>query len=92
MNEKKFDINKEIDSFLNIFLVSDNITSPDHYQGKSGCQAIDVIENFELNYNLGNVIKYVLRCRKKGELLNDLKKACYYLRREIKSIEGGLNG
>ena len=92
MNEKKLDVSKEIDNFLNIFLLSDNIKKPDHYQGNSGCEAIDVIENFELNYNLGNVIKYVLRCRKKGQTLSDLRKACYYLQREINNIQGESDG
>jgi hypothetical protein len=38
-------------------------------------EAIDVIEDFKLNFNLGNVIKYVLRSRKKEDYLKDLKKA-----------------
>lgn len=88
MSAKNIDINREIEKFLDIFLVSDNVNSPEHYKSSHGWEAIDVIEEFELNYNLGNVLKYVLRCKKKGECLQDLKKACYYLHREIKTMEG----
>ena len=57
---------------------------PDYYKAK-GVETIDVIEAFELNFNLGNVIKYVLRAGKKDgeEKEKDLNKACFYLNREI---------
>jgi Protein of unknwon function (DUF3310) len=54
---------------------------PAHYQG-NGMQAIDVIEAFKLGYNLGNVVKYVLRAGHKGERNEDLDKAINYLWRE----------
>lgn len=59
-------------------------TEPKHY--KNEIEPIDVIENYDLNFNLGNVIKYVLRAGKKdGEAYSDdLKKALWYLEREIK--------
>ncbi len=56
--------------------------NPNHYIGKT-MQAIDVIEAFDLGFNLGNVIKYVCRAYLKGERLKDLKKAQWYLQREI---------
>ncbi len=58
---------------------------PSHYRSLSGLEAIDVIENFGLdkNFNLGNVIKYILRSGKKGSSLEDLTKASWYLSREI---------
>lgn len=49
-------------------------------------EAIDVIEAYKLNFCLGNVIKYVLRCGHKGsdsDALRDLEKAKAYLEREI---------
>ena len=57
--------------------------NPQHY--KNHVTPIDVIEMYELNFSLGNVIKYVLRAGKKeGETdLDDLKKASWYLQREI---------
>lgn len=59
--------------------------NPPHYQGK-GMQAIDVIEAFELGYCEGNVLKYLLRWRRK-EGVRDLKKAQWYLERLIKQNE-----
>jgi len=54
-----------------------------HYKTASGVQAIDIIDAYELNFNLGNVIKYVWRAGKKKSTLEDLKKARWYLDREI---------
>ena len=54
--------------------------TPDHYQNE--IQAIDIIESHDLNFSEGNVIKYVLRWRKKGGV-EDLEKAKYYLERLI---------
>jgi len=62
------------------FVISDPI-NPDHYK-RNGIEAVDVIEAFDLNYRLGNVIKYVLRHVGKNGL-EDLKKAQWYLAREI---------
>lgn len=58
------------------------VNHPDHYQGNS-IEVIDVIEDFQLGFNLGNAIKYILRAGKKGNKLQDLKKAIWYLEREI---------
>jgi hypothetical protein len=63
-----------------------NINHPDHYQG-DGIEAIDVIEAFDLDFSLGNVIKYVLRASRKGGI-EDLKKAHWYLDRVIQRAEG----
>jgi hypothetical protein len=62
-------------------------TNPQHYKGKNGIECIDVIEAFELGYNLGNVVKYVLRNRTKhASPLSDLKKAKWYIDREIRNL------
>lgn len=57
---------------------------PDYYKA-NGIETIDIIEAFDLNFNLGNVIKYVLRAGKKQgeEKEKDLNKACFYINREI---------
>jgi len=60
----------------------DDFVKPKHYKS-SGVEAIDVIDAFELNFNLGNVIKYVLRADRKGEPITDLRKALWYLTNEI---------
>lgn len=62
--------------------VFNEVERPEHYV-KNGLEVIDIIEAFELNYRLGNVAKYVLRHQNKQNPLTDLKKARWYLDREI---------
>lgn len=69
----------------------DKINHPSHYCD-GGIETIDFIEAKKLNYRLGNVVKYVSRAGKKGDSLEDLKKARWYLDREIKILEGENNG
>lgn len=64
--------------------ISETVNHPSHYQGNS-LEVIDIIEDFGLNFNLGNAIKYVLRAGKKDSRQEDLNKAIWYLRREINS-------
>jgi hypothetical protein len=61
---------------------NDKVNHPAHYQSETGIEAIEVIEAFNLNFNLGNAIKYILRSYKKGAAVEDLQKAMWYLRRE----------
>jgi hypothetical protein len=61
------------------------MTTPNHYKQK--VQPIDLIEAFDLNFNLGNVVKYVSRAGRKGDTLEDLEKAFYYLKREMQKYE-----
>ncbi|HVQ52910.1 MAG TPA: DUF3310 domain-containing protein [Mycobacterium sp.] len=61
----------------------DEIDGPPHYQAPNGMEAIDVIEGFQLGFNLGNAIKYILRAGRKGDRTTDLRKAVWYLQREI---------
>lgn len=67
---------------LEIKEAMDEIKAPSHYQGK-GMQVKDVIAAFDLGFNLGNVVKYVLRAGKKGNKSVDLKKAIEYLTFEL---------
>ena len=62
-------------------------TTPSHYQGT--IQPIDLINAQDLNFNLGNVVKYVCRAGKKqGEnILSDLEKAKNYINYEIERIK-----
>lgn len=62
--------------------MTDNINNPAHYKD-GGIETIDFIEAKQLGYSLGNVIKYISRAGKKGDRLEDLKKAQWYLAREI---------
>jgi hypothetical protein len=58
------------------------VNHPDHYQGNN-FEVIDIIEDYELGFSLGNAIKYILRADKKGARKQDLKKAIWYIQREI---------
>jgi len=65
-----------------------NVNHPSHYGGESNpYEAIKVIEAWDLGFNLGNVVKYLSRAGKKGEPLEDLRKAAWYLQREIQNLE-----
>ena len=62
-----------------------NVEHPPHYkQGK--IEVIDFIEDQNLGFHLGNVIKYVCRARYKGKESEDLQKALWYLERYIDSV------
>ena len=64
------------------------INHPSHYnQGKF--EAIDVIEDWKLNFNLGNTVKYISRAGHKDDIIQDLKKSLWYLQREIDRLEKG---
>ena len=62
--------------------MSDLIDRPPHYTF-SRIEVIDAIEAWGLGFHLGNVVKYVARSAHKGDRLNDLKKARWYLDRAI---------
>lgn len=63
--------------------ISDPVNHPPHYKS-GGIETIDFIEAKDLNYRLGNVVKYVSRAGKKdSDPIQDLEKAAWYLQREI---------
>jgi hypothetical protein len=66
--------------------VKDNVNHPAHYK-TGGIETIDFIEAKSLSYNLGNVVKYITRADHKGNCIEDLKKAQWYLNREISYLE-----
>ena len=65
--------------------MSDPVNHPDHYGGADNpYEAIKVIEAWNLGFCLGNAVKYISRAGKKNEkLLEDLRKASWYINREI---------
>lgn len=73
-------------TFINFRSTNMNKT-PKHYKGK--IQPIDLINAQNLNFNLGNVVKYVCRAGKKdGEnILSDLEKAKNYINYEIERVK-----
>lgn len=65
----------------------DVVNSPAHYK-HGGMETIDVIEAWGLGYQLGNTVKYISRAKHKGNELEDLKKAQWYLNRAIANLDG----
>ncbi len=68
--------------------MSDAVNSPSHYTAGK-IEVIDFIEDQQLGFHLGNVVKYVSRAAHKGNALQDLKKAEWYLNRYIEWREKG---
>lgn len=61
------------------------------YYGEKGWQAIDFIERYNLDFNLGNVIKYLFRAGKKTKSrVNDLCKAYWYLNRHLNQDQNSI--
>ena len=68
--------------------MKDLVNHPSHYGGKDNIyEAIKVIEAWQLGFCLGNTIKYISRAGKKGDALQDLEKAKFYLDREINKLK-----
>jgi hypothetical protein len=72
-------------TFIPAFLQADEVNHPPHYM-VGGIETIDFIEAKGLDYNLGNVVKYVSRADQKGNKLQDLEKARWYLERAISNL------
>jgi len=64
---------------------ANNVNHPTHYNLVPEVECIDVVENF--NFNRGNAIKYIWRAGAKGEDIEDLQKAIWYLQREIERVQ-----
>lgn len=65
--------------------MSDPVNHPPHYNAHpSGVECIDVVEH--MNFNLGNAMKYIWRAGLKGASVEDLRKAEWYVGREIKRL------
>jgi hypothetical protein len=60
----------------------DPVNHPTHYK-VGGIETIDFIEAKDLSYHLGNAVKYISRADHKGDRLQDLEKAKWYLERAI---------
>jgi len=75
-----------VQEHFHITMVEDPVNHPSHYK-VGGIETIDFIESKELGYNLGNVVKYITRSDHKGNKLQDLQKAQWYLNREIANTQ-----
>lgn len=68
--------------------MTDMVNHPPHYTDHpSGIECIQVTEH--MNFCVGNAIKYLWRAGKKGATVEDLKKARWYIDREIQRLERG---
>jgi hypothetical protein len=66
------------------------VNHPQHYGGKDNpYEAIKVIEAWNLGFCLGNTVKYISRAGKKDDTIQELEKALWYLKREIKNLKDG---
>lgn len=66
----------------------DNVNHPSHYAEGRKYEPIDVIEDWGLDFSLGNAVKYISRAGRKSDELEDLKKARWYLDYKISRLEG----
>ena len=60
---------------------------PSHYQTENNIDIIDFCKMYNLNFNRGNIIKYVARAGKKDDEIKDLEKALDFIQREIKYLK-----
>jgi hypothetical protein len=83
MAKSRMEGNRQIEMFEP---KADPVNNPTHYT-IGGIETIDFIEAKKLGYNLGNVVKYITRADHKSNKLQDLRKAQWYLEREIFNVE-----
>jgi Protein of unknwon function (DUF3310) len=63
--------------------MEETVNHPSHYGGDTTYEAVKVIEAWNLGFRLGNAVKYICRADSKGNRLEDLRKAAWYLNMEI---------
>ena len=63
------------------------VKHPSHYAEGRNYEPKDVIRDWQLNFNLGNAVKYIARAGRKDDIVQDLKKAQEYIQFEIDAIE-----
>lgn len=68
----------------------ETINHPDHYLGERKYEPIDVINDWGLNFQTGNAVKYISRAGRKNSdaTIEDLEKAVWYLQWEINYLKG----
>jgi hypothetical protein len=74
--------------------MTEQVNHPNHYGGEDNTyESIKVIEAWDLDFHIGNTVKYISRAGKKGtdQELQDLKKALWYLERKIKNLEDNVS-
>ena len=67
--------------------IPDTINNPAHYTQGREIEPLNVIEDWKLDFYLGNALKYIARAGRKENEIEDLKKAVFYLNRKIDNLE-----
>lgn len=67
-------------------IVSESVNHPKHYNFGS-IEVIDVLEDWQLGFHEANAVKYIARAKHKGNELEDLRKARWYLDRRIRNLK-----
>ena len=85
LNEKniilpEYDKSKNSESF-------DTVSHPSHYTEGRKYEPRKVIADWGLNFNLGNAVKYISRAGRKGDKIEDLRKAIQYIEFEIEELD-----
>ena len=65
---------------------SNSVDHPEHYNS-ANIEAIEVIEDWGLDFHCGNVIKYIARHKHKGKSVEDIEKAIWYLERRLNTLK-----
>lgn len=73
--------------------MTEAIEHPPHYGGNTTYEVIKVIRAWDLDFALGNAVKYIARAGKKdpAKHIEDLKKAVWYIEDEIKAIQEAID-
>jgi hypothetical protein len=86
IREASMPLNEAIKEWVDCKEEDDVVNKPKHYtEHPSGIECIQVTEH--MDFNLGNAIKYIWRCDLKKDAIEDLKKAKWYIDREISKRE-----
>lgn len=66
---------------------NDAVSHPSHYISGRNYEPKDVIRDWDLNFNLGSAVKYISRAGRKGDPIQDLRKARQFIEFEIEALE-----
>jgi hypothetical protein len=74
-----------------IYDITEKVPRPKRYASRevNGMDVIDLVKHWDLNFNEGNILKYLLR--DKGQNKEDMSKIIDYAKRELKHLENSLN-
>jgi hypothetical protein len=76
-----------MDNFYIKEVPKETVNHPSHYKGKDNpYEAIKVIDAWKLGFSLGNAVKYIARAGAKGDKVEDLQKAMWYIQHEIDGL------